>query len=319
MAVFVSHSFEDKPQFENITDALAQAGVAYWNPAEVQPGSSLRDQLRRAVEDCNVCILVATRRAIASSWCGAELGAFWGAGKPIIVYLAESSLTEDELPPIVQGDVWEPRIFRVVARVRQLMTSANVTASDRDKKGPANVGSMTAAELERIIIGAMSLAAATAKQSQGIMHEDVGQAAKTVAASVAEGLREAQQVIDASGNDWRKQILWVDDRPDNNIYERRAFEPLGITFTLASSTDEALQVLSKRKFGAILSDMGRKEGPREGYVLLDALRQRGDRTPFIIYAGSNSPKHRREAETHGAQGCTNNAQELFQMVREVLR
>ncbi|MFL6354136.1 MAG: hypothetical protein ACJ74Z_20105, partial [Bryobacteraceae bacterium] len=110
-------------------------------------------------------------------------------------------------------------------------------------KGPANVGSMTAAEVERIIIGAMSLATATAKQSQAIMHED-GQAAKTVAASVAAGLREAQQVIDASGDDWRKEILWVDDRPDNNVYERRAFEPLGITFTLATSTDQALELLS---------------------------------------------------------------------------
>jgi hypothetical protein len=44
--MFVSHSFDDKPEFENITDALAQASVPYWNPAEVQPGSSLRDQLR---------------------------------------------------------------------------------------------------------------------------------------------------------------------------------------------------------------------------------------------------------------------------------
>jgi hypothetical protein len=32
------------------------------------------------------------------------LGAFWGAGKPIIAYLAEASITDDELPQIVQGD-----------------------------------------------------------------------------------------------------------------------------------------------------------------------------------------------------------------------
>ena len=56
--------------------------MPYWNPAEVKAGSSLRDQLRQAVEHCSVCIFVATHRAIESSWCGAELGAFWGAGKP---------------------------------------------------------------------------------------------------------------------------------------------------------------------------------------------------------------------------------------------
>ena len=47
MAVFISHSFENKPEFENIAEALAQASVEYWNPAEIQPGASLRDQLRR--------------------------------------------------------------------------------------------------------------------------------------------------------------------------------------------------------------------------------------------------------------------------------
>jgi DNA-binding NtrC family response regulator len=80
-----------------------------------------------------------------------------------------------------------------------------------------------------------------------------------------------------------------------------------------------LDLLSKNRFGAIISDMGRKEGPREGYVLLDALRPRDDQTPFFIYAGSNSAEHKREAEAHGAQGSTNVANELFDIVRHVLR
>ncbi len=103
----ISHSFENKPEFENVTDALQLRGVEYWNPAEIHPGASLREQLRAAVERCNVCIFIATRQSVDSSWCGAELGAFLGTGKPIIVYLAEASLKEDELPQIVQGDVWE--------------------------------------------------------------------------------------------------------------------------------------------------------------------------------------------------------------------
>jgi CheY-like chemotaxis protein len=320
MAVFISHSFENKPEFDNVADALEQAKVEFWNPAEVKPGSSLRDQLRRAVTDCSVCVFIATRRALNSSWCGAELGAFWGAGKPVIVYLAESSLTENELPPIVQGDVWERRISRVVARAGELAAQASVAAADLEgQNGTTSVGNMTAEQLERIIIGAISLAAATAKESGGTTIEDIGVAAKNAAASLAGGFKEGRQIADSSQADWRKQILWVDDRPDNNIYERRAFESLGVTFVLALSTKEALDVLSARRFGAILSDMGRKEGPREGYALLDALRSRGDQTPFFIYAGSNSPRHKREAEARGAQGSTNNAQELFEMVRQVLR
>ena len=134
MAVFISHSFDNKPEFDNIADALSQAKVPYWNPAEVKPGSSLRDQLREAVDDCDVCVLVATHRALESSWCGAELGAFWGARKPVIVNLAESSLKNDELPPIVQGDVWERKISRVVARAGELIDEAKAeSGSSRDQ------------------------------------------------------------------------------------------------------------------------------------------------------------------------------------------
>jgi CheY-like chemotaxis protein len=118
----------------------------------------------------------------------------------------------------------------------------------------------------------------------------------------------------SSPDGWRNQILWVDDRPDNNIHERRAFEALGLEFTLALSTDEALGILSSGKFAAVISDMGRREGPREGYVLLDEIRKRHDSTPLFFYASSNAPEHKRETAEHGGQGCTNNAQELFEMV-----
>lgn len=117
-----------------------------------------------------------------------------------------------------------------------------------------------------------------------------------------------------SGDGWRNHILWVDDRPQNNTYERQAFEGVGLRFTLALSTDEAFERLSQTKFAAIISDMGRREGPREGYVLLDRLRKEGDRTPLFFYAASNAPEHKRETRDHGGQGCTNNAQELFEMV-----
>jgi CheY-like chemotaxis protein len=120
-------------------------------------------------------------------------------------------------------------------------------------------------------------------------------------------------------NDGRRQILWVDDRPENNINERQAFENVGIEFTLALSTNEALEHLSKQKFSAIISDMGRREGPREGYVLLDTLRQSGDRTPLFFYAASSLPEHRRETAEHGGQGCTSNPQELFSMVMNSAR
>jgi CheY-like chemotaxis protein len=113
---------------------------------------------------------------------------------------------------------------------------------------------------------------------------------------------------------WNREILWVDDRPENNQYERRAFESQGYAIQLATNTEQALRILANRRFAAIISDMGRAEGPQEGYVLLDAVRGKGIRTPFFVYASSRADKHRRETAAHGGNGTTNLPEELFDMV-----
>jgi CheY-like chemotaxis protein len=174
-------------------------------------------------------------------------------------------------------------------------------------------------QLEKLIVGAVSLAAAAGKAAGHVATpEEIGLAAKGAAGRVLEGIKATGRLADRAAHDWRKQILWVDDRPDNNSYERSAFESMGIEFTLALSTREALELLSKKRFAAIISDMGRKEGPREGYVLLDAVRASDRQTPFFIYSGSNAPAHKREAAARGAQGSMNAARELFDMVIQAL-
>lgn len=112
----------------------------------------------------------------------------------------------------------------------------------------------------------------------------------------------------------QRKILWVDDRPDNNIFERQAMEAYSIEFELAESTGDALAKLWKARFDAIISDMGRPPDGRAGYTLLDALRRSGDLTPYFIYAGSDSEEHRREALSKGAQGSTNRSDKLIKNV-----
>ena len=38
-------------------------------------------------------------------------------------------------------------------------------------------------------------------------------------------------------------VLWVDDNPTNNLYERKSLEALGIHFTISTSTEDALEKL----------------------------------------------------------------------------
>lgn len=116
----------------------------------------------------------------------------------------------------------------------------------------------------------------------------------------------------------RKSILWVDDQPENNTIGRKYFEQNGIEIIPVLSTEQATRYLKNNKVSVIISDMGRKEGSREGYVLLDKLRKSGDNTPFIIFAGSRSMEHIKETVRHGGQGCTNDFAELFRMVSSIL-
>lgn len=157
-----------------------------------------------------------------------------------------------------------------------------------------------------------SLAAATAKNPDRINNEDLDQEQISLIVDLISRTKPHNSKNEL--DQWKERVLWVDDHPENNVYERKAFEAQGVKFTLARSTDEALKKLENNRYGAIISDMGRAEGPKEGYVLLEQLRNAGNETPFFIYAGSNLPEQKRMAVEKGAQGSTNRPQELYEMV-----
>jgi CheY-like chemotaxis protein len=83
--------------------------------------------------------------------------------------------------------------------------------------------------------------------------------------------------------------------------------------TQRTDTASALEALAKEKFDLVISDMGRPPDDRAGFTLLKQLRERGLRTPFLIYSGSKRPEQVKEAHAQGAQGATNDPVELLDM------
>ncbi|SFL37811.1 Response regulator receiver domain-containing protein [Halogranum rubrum] len=138
--------------------------------------------------------------------------------------------------------------------------------------------------------------------------------------SVPKEIRKLSRLLSEHGGTTLggRSLLWVDDQPENNSYEREALEALGISVETCTSTDEALDQLSQREYDVVISDMGRPESDRAGYNLLEEKQESGDRTPFVIYSGSNKPEHKREARRRGAVGATAIPTELFRLVREAL-
>ena len=112
-------------------------------------------------------------------------------------------------------------------------------------------------------------------------------------------------------------VLWVDDRPDNNRWERTALESYGIRFELAESTSDALAAAARVSFAAIISDLGRGYERRAGLDLLSSLRASGSTAPYFIYTSSRAARWLGEIDA--VQGVTADPDELVAMVVAAVR
>ncbi len=130
MPVFVSHSQKDEAAYTALCLALDGQNIPRWDVLEMTPGSPLAEQLRKAIDECEACIFVATRRSLKSRWCLAELGAFWGAGKVVVLYVADPEVTEIDHPPQFQGNLWTSDARRLIETIRPLVVPIKEPSPD---------------------------------------------------------------------------------------------------------------------------------------------------------------------------------------------
>jgi CheY-like chemotaxis protein len=168
--------------------------------------------------------------------------------------------------------------------------------------------------VRQVEVAAAIGAAAAKRLQQGAPPEEISSEARAAAGVVANLV--TQRAADSARG---RVILWVDDRPANNHFERQALQALGFSFVLANSTEEALEKVAAQQFDVIISDMGRPPDQRAGYTLLGKLRDMGIRTPYIIYAGSRAPEHQAESRRRGAVGTTNRPDDLVRLVLNAVR
>ncbi len=307
--VFISYASKDAIFADLTKMKLKEAGIRVWlDHGELRGGEEWRDSIDNGIASADVMLIILTPKSCDSPYVTYEWGFALGQGKKVIPILLEDATIHPRLEVLQYLDFRDPRSGPWNELFDEIKTNAEQNVADGNGNA-TRVGDMTSEDLQEIIAGAVALANATAKSAgqATVGAKDYSQAAESVAGVVRDSAQTDTETR-------KRHVLWVDDRPDNNVYERGAFEAIGFTFALALTTNEALALLKERSFDAIISDMGRNEGPQEGYVLLDALRKFDQDTPFFIYAGSNAPEHKRQAAERGAQGSTNRPQELFELV-----
>ena len=304
MSVFLSYNTKQEDFAELVKMKLENQGIEVWKDTyEIAAGTEWRNEIDQGLLSCDAIIVLLNETSAKSSYVTYEWAFALGSGKHIIPILFE----ECEIHPRIEilqylnfkngQRPWE----KLIERIKKIKSSSQ----------KLKVSDLTVEELEKLIEGSKSLAKENAK-SEG------RQVTKDEITGIANQIVTAKTLFETN-SEIANTILWVDDRPDNNIYERSALELIGFKFDLALSTKEALKLLSQKKYVAIISDMGRVEGPREGYVLLKEVRKKNTTIPYFIYAGSNLPEHKREAEEKGAQGSTNRSSELIELITTYVR
>ena len=119
MSVFISHSSQDIALYSSIVETIDLHGIPRWDIQRMIEGKPLSEQLGKATQETSQCVFLATKNSIDSSWCMSELGAFWGADKPVTVYLGESDLTEELLPPQLQGHLHANDAKKLIRAIKE--------------------------------------------------------------------------------------------------------------------------------------------------------------------------------------------------------
>jgi CheY-like chemotaxis protein len=212
-------------------------------------------------------------------------------------------MTGDQTIRLVGALVWPALLLLVVVLFHRQLSDFLGNLGELSVKAFGVEASARRREVE----AAVAVGAATALRGGRV---DPAELANSLAQAVPDG--RAQRRLQG------RLVLWVDDQAENNWYERRAMEALGVRFVLSPSTEDALGLLRRQSFDLIISDMDRPPDDRAGYTLLDQLREDGDETPFVIYRGFDRPEDDREARRRGALGSTASPDELIRIVTRAL-
>lgn len=124
------------------------------------------------------------------------------------------------------------------------------------------------------------------------------------------------------GSESTRIALWVDDRPENNLFEVGKLNEAGFVVTQVTSTDEAVAKLRRDQFDLIITDMGRTEHGRDvpdaGLRLIDWIRKRErdenrPKVPVFIYCSAWAVEYYgAEALARGATGVTSSTTTFLQ-------
>lgn len=286
---------------------LEKRDISVWvDRSDLKSGEPWMASIDQGLVSCPVVLVVLSANSAQSEYVTYEWAYAIGSGKCVIPLLIEEESASWSIHPRLKALQYRNFVQQIDGPWSALFEDIERTIKSGSHKPKTETENFSRENVEEILASALAMYEANRKQKPKPSEDDD-------ARSPLDVLLKPSTLAGAQKKKGAK-VLWVDDRPDNNIHERKMFEAFGVQFELSTSTQNALEKLGTEEYSAIISDMGRKEGSLEGYNLLKQLRAKDKETPYFIYAGSNSAEHKREAISKGAQGSTNRPDNLLDMV-----
>ena len=125
--VFLSYARTDAKNVEKLRNYLGfEPRIRVVSPDSLTSGQAWASQLKHAIEDCDVFVVVISPTSVASPNVLYELGAAWGMGKPILpvttqVYSGLNlPLDLKDLPSVSIGELEDPDALRGI--IKQIET-----------------------------------------------------------------------------------------------------------------------------------------------------------------------------------------------------
>lgn len=82
-----------------------------------------------------------------------------------------------------------------------------------------------------------------------------------------------------------RRLLWVDDNPDNNLYECVALLESGFVIATATTNRAAHRYLDETAFDLVITDIGRDARIDDGAALVREISAAHPGLPVIVYTG----------------------------------
>jgi CheY-like chemotaxis protein len=146
---------------------------------------------------------------------------------------------------------------------------------------------------------------------------DAAEAAKARGQSVEAATDVVRSKLSSVQQVRLKRVLWVDDHPDNNVYESLALMRLGFITTAATSNNAARTYLAEAYFDLIITDLGRDGTDDDGRRLIREQQTASRKIPLVVYT-VKADERRSELVAAGAYAVVDEPGQLIASILTIV-